>query len=340
MDVKTVEKLIFEIRKELNFSVEVKPKVLKASLDKEKNLMFLVVADRPDKAATFGPGGLVSKTLVKKLGLIGVSVKAQTDVLVKNFRIKLAIERLKELSLTLNNKTKTIIDKKLLPLLEKELKYPGKIFEDDFEASNNHLAVVAFSGGVDSWVTTILAKKVGLNPITVSVSPGKWILPVKTRKLINFLTSTYHIPHEFLEVEIENFKAIFKDGLNGKLHPCGRCRKLIEKIVVDYAKKVGVPLVLFGDLLPTGNYSAHVVDNILRFNILAALNFTKSETIHYAKMFHHPKVSLVYGCPMLRAIHKKHPHLTYPSIQRVLREVRAGLLEPTQALKYIKSILT
>ena len=79
--------------------------------------------------------------------------------------------------------------------------------------------------------------------------------------------------------------------------------------------------------------------DVLRFNVLAALNLTKSETVAIAKMFNHPGTSFTYGCPMLREIHKKHPHLTYPSIQRVLRETRAGILEPSQALKYVKSIL-
>ncbi|RLI05318.1 hypothetical protein DRO26_02525 [Candidatus Bathyarchaeota archaeon] len=343
MNSKTIERLIHEIRNQLNFSVEVTPNVLKVYQNKKKNLMVVVVADRPDKSATFGPGGLVSKNLTKKLGLDGFTVKAQTYIFVKKFRVKLAIKRLRKIASTTKNKEiKKIIKEKLVPLLKDELKYPEReLLEDEsFESSNRNLAVVAFSGGVDSWVTTLLAKKVGLNPIAVSVSPGKWVLPEKTRRLIKSLTSTYNIPHKFLEGDVEGFRNIFKDGLDGKSHPCGKCAKLIEKTVVTYAKRMGVPLVLFGDLLPTGNYSAHFVEGILRFNVLAALNLTKSETIVLAKKFSHPGTDYVYGCPMLREIHRKHSHLTYPSIQRVLREVRAELLEPTQALKYLKNILS
>ena len=191
----------------------------------------------------------------------------------------------------------------------------------------------------ENLMTVVVAREAGLNPIAVSVSPEKWILPVKTRKLIKSLASTYDVPLEFLKGETESFKQIFFDGLDGKIHPCGRCKRLIEKTVVDYAREKGIPLVLFGDLLPTGNYSAHLIGDVLRFNVLAALNLTKSETVAIAKMFNHPGTSFTYGCPMLREIHKKHPHLTYPSIQRVLRETRAGILEPSQALKYVKSIL-
>lgn len=340
MNIKALEKIIFETRKQLGFSVEVTPNVLGFYRDQKENFMVVIVADRPDKSATFGPGGLVSKTLAKNLRLAGVTVKAQTDLLVKKFRIRLAIRRLRKLSSqTKNKKIKTVISRKLIPLLKKGFKHllGTKFFES--EASKETFAVVGFSGGVDSWVATILAKKAGLNPIAVSVAPEKWVLPEKTRKLIKKLTSTYNIQVEFLDEGKEGFKQIFKDGLNGKIHPCGRCRKLIEETVVSYAKKNEIPIVLFGDLLPTGNYSAHLVNGILRFNVLAALNLTKSETIVTAKMFKHPGVSFTYGCPMLREIHKRHKHLTYPSIQRVLRETRSGVLEPNQALKYIKSIL-
>ncbi len=340
MNIKTLEKLIFETRKQFGFSVEVTPNILGFYRNQKENFMTVIVADRPDKSATFGPGGIVSKTLAKKLGLAGITAKAQTDLLVKKFRVKLAIERLRKLgSQTKNKKIRAVISKRLIPLLKNELKHflGMKFFEA--KASRENLAVVGFSGGVDSWVTTIIAKKAGLNPIVVSVAPEKWVLPEKVRKLIKNLASTYNIPVEFLSGEKERFEQIFKDGLNGKAHPCGKCRKLIEETVVNYAKKIGVPIVLFGDLLPTGNYSAHLINGVLRFNVLAALNLTKSETIVIAKMFKHPGTSFTYGCPMLREIHRKHRHLTYPSIQRVLRETRAGILEPNQALKYIKSIL-
>lgn len=45
-----------------------------------------------------------------------------------------------------------------------------------------------------------------------------------------------------------------------------------------------------------------------------------------------------YGCPLVVQVHKKYPQYRSFSIQRVLRETRAGILEPGEALDLIKTI--
>ena len=45
-----------------------------------------------------------------------------------------------------------------------------------------------------------------------------------------------------------------------------------------------------------------------------------------------------YGCPLIVQVHKKFPQYRSFSNQRVLRETRAGILEPGEALSLIKTI--
>ena len=125
MDSQTLKNLVFNIRKKHGFSVEVIPEILGFHLDEKENFMTVVVADRPDKSAVFGPGGIISKTLAKQLKLKGVTVKAQTDVLVRRFRIKLAIKRLREIgSQTGSREVRFVVGRRLIPLLKNGLKNP------------------------------------------------------------------------------------------------------------------------------------------------------------------------------------------------------------------------
>ena len=335
-----IEEIIQEVRKELDLSLKIKPKVSSIFYDKEKNFLLVVAEDRPDKAAIIGPGGMVIKNVMKKLNLSGISVRTKIDLEVKRFRVKVAIKRLKEIcKLTSNDKIKCIINSRLIPLLENELNYPKRRIPT-FTPVKDCISIVSFSGGVDSWVAAVLSKIIGLNPITVTVNPATWIIPEKEKKLIETLTLDYDIPHIFTYSSSEKFRLIFDKGLKGDIHPCGRCHKLIEEEVVNFAVKNNASIIIFGDLLPTGNYSAYLVNkNLLRFNILAALGFSKLDVTTIAKEFSYPNKFFVYGCPMLREIFKRHLHLTYPSILRVLRECRAGILEPSEANTYIKNIL-
>ena len=60
--------------------------------------------------------------------------------------------------------------------------------KNEFMESSNTEAVVALSGGVDSSFSLILAKKLGFNPVAVTVDPGTIILPNQFKKNIQTLT--------------------------------------------------------------------------------------------------------------------------------------------------------
>ena len=80
------------------------------------------------------------------------------------------------------------------------------------------------------------------------------------------------------------------------------------------------------------------LDGIWRINLPAMLSTTKGETRSLSTYF---DLNIVggYGCPLINEVHKLHPHMRRFSIQRILRETRAGALEPGQALNLITRTL-
>ena len=122
------------------------------------------------------------------------------------------------------------------------------------------------------------------------------------------------------------------------IHPCGRCSKTIESALLEYTKKSEIPFLIFGDFLATGSQSIVYMDGFWRINLPAMLSATKGETKSLASYFD-IKSRGGYGCPLINEVHKIHPHMRRFSIQRILRETRAGILEPGQALDLIMRTL-
>ena len=92
--------------------------------------------------------------------------------------------------------------------------------------------------------------------------------------------------------------------------------------------------MIFGDLLATGSQSMNFKEDILRINLPALLSATKGETKDLAGIFGVTSTGS-YGCPLLSEVHKKYGYMRRFSIQRVLRETRAGVLESGEALDMI-----
>ena len=133
--------------------------------------------------------------------------------------------------------------------------------------------------------------------------------------------------------------------MEGRFHPCGRCSKIIEKEVLDFAGDNHIPFLIYGDLLSTGAQSLQWEEvrgennlktgKILRINLPALLSLKKGDVKKVAGSWGVKKRG-GYGCPLIGEVHKKHPHMRRYSIQRVLRETRAGILEPGEGLDQIQ----
>ncbi len=365
---------INRIRKEIGHE-EVDIDIKEVLYDKDTDEMWIITNDRPDKSAIIGKGGWVVGRLREELEIGSIHVESHSDFLQKEYRMNLSLNKLNSFV----NEKKENLDygtfialNNLIDILKIKLdnlysfnfyKYFNDLDESPYGyfESEKPAAIVALSGGTDSSFSLILAKKLGFNPIAITVDPGTIVLPNQFRHNIDKLVRELDVPHEYIEVD---YADLVQESFTGRFHPCGRCSKIIEDTVYGYALENDVPIVIFGDMLATGSqciteqicnldeseeqideideieqtYVDNEVNNpkVIRLNLPASLSVSKSEnkslTVHY-----NLNKFKGFGCPLLYEVHKKFPHMKRYSIQRILRETRSGVLEPGEALDLIWS---
>ena len=300
----------------------------------ENDEMWIITEDRPDKSAIIGKGGWVVGKLRERLNLESIHVESYGDFLNKEYKLKLSKKTIHNLDLDfvgLRNLERTI-DYKLANIYSFNF---DNFFEDhNFDESENVEAVVALSGGVDSSFSLILAKKLGFNPVAVTVDPGTIILPKQFKENIKLVTETLGVAHEYIETD---YSDVISESFTGKIHPCGRCSKNTGELVKRYAKDNEIPIIIFGDMLATGSQCINMQDDSLyRLNLPASLSVGKQEIKSLIKNYD-LKTFKGFGCPLLYEVHRKFPHMKKFSIQRILRETRSSALEPGEALDLIWS---
>ena len=313
---------------------EVNIYIEKIYFNEDSNELWIITEDRPDKSAIIGKGGWVIGKLKEKLNLKSIHVESYGDFLNKEYKLKLSKRTVENIDLDLIgiNNLKKIIDDKLDNIYS--FNFKNYLKNNEFNQSEKTEAVVALSGGVDSSFSLILAKKLGFNPIAITVDPGTIILPNQYKINIKTLTQEINVKHEYLSAD---YNEIIKESLDGKLHPCGRCSKNTGEIVKKYAKDNKIPIIIFGDMLTTGTQCINKQDDTLyRLNLPASLSTGKQEIKSLIKNYNLREFK-GFGCPLLYEVHKKYPHLKKYSIQRILRETRSQALEPGEALDLIWS---
>ena len=300
----------------------------------ENDEMWIITEDRPDKSAIIGKGGWVVGKLRERLNLESIHVESYGDFLNKEYKLKLSKKTIHNLDLDfvgLRNLERTI-DYKLANIYS--FNFDNFFENNSFDESENVEAVVALSGGVDSSFSLILAKKLGFNPVAVTVDPGTIILPKQFKENIKLVTETLGVAHEYIETD---YSDVISESFTGKIHPCGRCSKNTGELVKRYAKDNEIPIIVFGDMLATGSQCINLQDDSLyRLNLPASLSVGKQE-IKSLIINYDLKTFKGFGCPLLYEVHKKFPHMKKFSIQRILRETRSSALEPGEALDLIWS---
>lgn len=328
---------ICRIREEIGHE-NVKPAIKDIIFDEKNGVMLIITPDRPEKSAVIGKGGWVVGKLKEELNINSIHVEAYPDLLLKEYKMKLTLEKLNDILKTVKL-TNPVPLENLYHLLSQRLEnitnFDAVLQNWKVKESKNSRAVVALSGGVDSSFSLIIAKLMGFNPIAVTVNPGNIILPRYFQKNVEALSDKINVKHVYVNVEMSD---IIKDSLEGRFHPCGRCSKVIEEAVLDYAKENKIEFLIYGDLLSTGNQSIVIGEDVIRINLPAMLSVTKGEIKNVASKYGIFKKG-GYGCPLIKEVHKKYPHMRKFSIQRVLRETRAGILEPGEALEMIMKII-
>jgi len=339
-----------DLTEKLGFSIE------KVIYHEKTRDLTIITPDRPEKSSIIGKGGWVVGRLREELNVSSIHVDTYSDIIIRIYRMDLAMKRLEKIV----QSTETIISlplKNLQDLLrlrmdsleqfnffldygsDLELLKSNKILEHNQirkdNISDDNKAIVALSGGVDSSFSLIVAKLMGFEPLAVTVDPGNIILPSYLKNNVENLSKSLNVPHKYIKVDMSS---IVKDSIEGRIHPCGKCSKTIENTLLKYTKKSEIPFIIFGDFLATGSQSITSVDGFWRINLPAMLSATKGETKSLSSYFD-IKSRGGYGCPLINEIHKMHPHMRRYSIQRILRETRAGVLEPGQALSLITRTL-
>ena len=332
-----------DLTKELGFSIQ------KVIYNESTQNLIIIMPDRPEKSAVIGKGGWVVGRLREELGVNSIHVDAFSDMLIRIYRMDQALAKLEKIIPVMENNTSLPL-KNLQNLLSSRMNNLGGFnFLIDHETdlidlrskqakkidveniSKDQKAIVALSGGVDSSFSLVVAKLMGFNPIVVTVDPGNIVLPSYFKNNIENLSKILNVPHKYIDVDMSS---VVDDAIEGRIHPCGRCSKTIETTLLNYTKKSGIPFIIFGDFLATGSQSIVHIDGFWRINLPAMISATKGETRSLSSYFD-IKSRGGYGCPLKKEVHKLHPHMRRFSIQRVLRETRAGFLEPGQALDLI-----
>ncbi len=332
-DKESILKQINQIREEIGHD-EVNIFIEKLYFNDETNELWIITEDRPDKSAIIGKGGWVVGKLKERLNLESIHVESYGDFLNKEYKLKLSkktVENLDLDSIAINNLKKAINDK-----LDNiySFNFDDYFEKNKFEESEKTEAVVALSGGVDSSFSLILAKKLGFNPIAVTVDPGTIVLPKQFKGNIKHLTESLNVKHEYIPAD---YSEVIKESFTGKVHPCGRCSKNTSQLVKEYAKTKEIPIIIFGDMLATGSQCINQQDDSLyRLNIPASLSVGKQEIKSLTRNYN-LKEFKGFGCPLLYEVHKKFPYMKKFSIQRILRETRSSALEPGEALDLIWS---
>lgn len=312
----SIEDEIEELRRRLHCVHSNPPHILEI---RENEKISIIGADRPDKAVIIGPGGYIAGNLAKRHQK-SLSITAHTDELIRNFR-KSESKRLIQI-MNVDGDHRRIV----------------KILEDLLDGRPHEKSqitmAVALSGGRDSLASAVLLNNL-FHIQGFTVYPSDMILPPHVRDSIDEAVKKLGISHEYIEAD---FSEIIEKSLGGRIHPCGLCHHVTSDTILQECSARAIPAVAFGELLPTGSQSLRMVGSTLIVNLPAFLALTKKETTDIASAIKEYS-SLVLGCPLLKAVHKKYPHMKYATAKRILREVRAGVLEPGEALKYLRSLL-
>lgn len=330
--------VISEIRREIGHE-DLKPDIVDVIFNEKRSELLIITSDRPEKSLVIGKGGWVVGKLKEELKVDQIHVEAYSDILIRKYRMGLSLTRLNELLTMYDAETARPL-KNLQNLLKRRIEHPYSLrdvleeFNDETPFDNNHKAFIALSGGVDSSFSLIIAREMGFNPLAVTVNPGDIILPKYFRDSVEGLTEKLGVEHLYLEADMSE---VVEGALEGRYHPCGRCSKVIEETLLEHAQEEKVPFLIFGDFLATGAQSFVYKGDVLRINMPAMLSATKGETKSLSREYGVTSAG-GYGCPLLSEVKKKYNYMSRFSVQRVLRETRAGILEPGEALDMVMSL--
>ena len=289
---------------------------------KDDDVLIICGYHRSDKSMLIGPGGWVAGRLSEEIGK-PVTVIESTEELVSELKLMDSLNTIEKLI-----KKATGQNKEILEFFRDYIQKKRKTIDNEITVA------VSYSGGSDSTSTLYLLKEMGFKVVALTYYPSDMIVPKRTRSIIQNVVNHLNVPHEYIEGDISE---IVKGALEGRYHPCGRCHKHMEEVIIEATKKRGINAVAFGDLLPTGSQTILVKDGMIRINLPSLLALKKKDMKYISGRIPGYE-SPGFGCPLLKEVHRLHPSKKFFTAHRVLREVRAGILESNEGLISLRSI--
>jgi predicted PP-loop superfamily ATPase len=334
MDAKQVSKSIEDIRIELNLNRGVTPFV--QNVMESEDTIFVIVGDRAEKSQCIGPGGRIAAELSKRFEK-QITILSQTELDVRVSRLESSLVRIDEI--------KDVYQGGYMPLLKKiasqiaiEKHYPAHLNKNRQVVDDETPIIVAYSGGIDSSAVLILLKKWGFLPIAVTADPGPQILPPNLKHNIEEFCRKLNIVQVYVDT-VEEIDSTLRGALEGRFHPCGRCHSILIDSVKKYVLREKQHVLVTGELLPHGRQAFEFREGMLIVHLLAALAMTKFRTINICEEEGLRIQSSHFGCQFLSKLHGTIPGILQPSIDRVLRELEAGILTTGMAMNLIRDIL-
>lgn len=319
METEELLERIKRIRDEIGQDTSSGPKI---KWVKDDEVLIICGYHRSDKSMLIGPGGWVVGKLSEELGK-PVTVIESTEELVSELKLKESLDTIETLL-----KKATGQNRDILEFFRDYINNKKKTINKDITVA------VSYSGGSDSTASLYLLKQMGFNVIAFTYYPTDMIVPKRTRSIIENVVRNMNVRHEYISGDMSE---IINGALEGRYHPCGRCHKNMENVVIERTKELGIKAITFGDLLPTGSQTILIKNGILRINLPALLALKKKDMKYLAARVPGYE-SPGFGCPLLKEVHRKNPSKKFFTAQRVLREVRAGILESNEGLIYLRSI--
>jgi len=243
-------------------------------------------------------------------------IEVVKDNFVKSYRLRQSLEALERVRGEINEEG--------YERLKALLHY--RLYGKEFDRSKlKEKIALAFSMGSDSMASLLILRWAGFDVIPVMAK-----LP-QMKDVIFLRAQSYGT----VFVEVPEYMEIINSQIQKRAPICGKCHSMIMETVKNYARRNGIKIVASGDLLSFGSISIYREGDLIKLNLPAFLALDKREAIKIVGR----RYALGFGCPLWKSATKIAPILKRFSIQRVLRELRAGAIDKEIAKALIKDIL-
>jgi len=328
--------LVQDIRDELGLDRGVSPIIGQVFAHPDGSL-HIVTSDRSEKSFLLGPGGRVAAELAKRV-MQPVTIYGADEILLKKHRLELTLRRIEELTSSTGVEAHWSVLQGLRKLITQELKFPEESCVFEKSIGHGERVAVAFSGGIDSSAALVILKECGFEPEAIVVDLQHVFLD--QREMAEMVEWCSHLNVKLTRIpQDEATSEVVRRAREGKIHPCGECHALILACFLRYATESNHSVLVTGELLPAGRQAIVENGRLLTIHLPAALSLTKHRTEHISKTYGRSISRKQFGCRLVADTHANGWMNMGPSINRVLRELQAGILTTGQALEYIKTIV-